>query len=354
MPEFRRGGAAIQEATENRGGGDFKPFLPNIFWKNDKESHYILFLTPVEEFVTADMVHFIKTEGGYYESVIARTDPAIGESEDGFAKKWGAGIKTTTLGIAVELEPVMEKIGQRTKPTSFIVATKEFTRKVYDDKGEATDDEEEVTTPIVGLVSQSPNNFFNHVSEWDATESPVNETPLKITRSGEKKNVSYNVVGYDVPVDLGPLFEYLEGVTYLGDEIATIAGELPDEPFKAASVIGNALMNKRLDEFADEERYEELLDGVTESMDIYGKKGKKKEERKGASRITRASQRRTEAADEETAGEDTSGSSEETDAEEPSAPKAKAKAAKAKAAPTKGSSPQERLAALREKAAAKA
>lgn len=348
MPaEFRRGGAAIQEATEKSGqGGDFKPFLPSIYWKNDKESKYVLFLTPVEGFLTADMIHFIKTENGYFESVFAKTEPAIGESVDPLVRDWGAQVKTTTLGIAVELEPVMEKVGTRTKPTSFIVATKEFTRKVIDDDGNDTGEEEEVTTPVVGYISQSPNNFYCHVGEWDATESPVNETPLKITRSGEKKNVSYNVVGYDVEVDLAPLFDYLDGVTYLGDDLEDLVNEIADqEPFEATATIGEVLLTKRIEELADPERYDELYAGVDESMDRYGKKKDKKSERKAPTRTAKPSAR---SASKEEPAED----SEPAESDEPEAKPAK-KATKAKAA-TKGASPQEKLAVLRAKAESKA
>lgn len=354
MPEFRRGGAAIQEATENTGSGEFTPFLPNLYWKNDKEAKYVLFLNTAEDFVTADMIHFIPADG-HFESVVAKTEPAIGETHDAFVEKWQAPVKTTTLGVAVELEPVMEKVGQRTKPTGFTVATRDFTRKVYDDDGNATDEEEEVTTPVIGLVSQSPHNFFNHVSEWDATESPVHETPLKITRSGDKKNVSYNVAGYDVLVDLDPLFEYLGGVTYIGDEeaIDALSEEISgQEPYEAAVTIGNFLLNKRLDEFIDDDRYDELLAGVTETMAYGGKKKDKKEGRKATNRVARPSQRRQAQAEEAEAEDAPEPEPEET--EEPKATKAKGKTSKAKRAPSKGDSPQDRLAALRAKAESKA
>jgi hypothetical protein len=346
MPgEIRRGSAAIDEALENTGGGgNFKPFLPNIYWKSDKESKYLLFLNGLEEIPQLDMIHFLKDENGHVQSVVAKTDSYFEESTDPLVVKWDAEPKITNLAVAVELEPVMEKVGQRTRPTGFTVATKDFVRKVIDDEGNATDEEEEVTTPVVGLIVQSPYNFFNAVKEYDETESPINETPLKVTRLGQKSNVSYQIAGYDVEVDLSPLFEYLDGVTYLGEDIDTLNEEITDlEPFEAAGIIGATLLAKRIEEFVDEDRYEELAEGVTESLAWDGgkKKASKKDERKAPARKARPSQRRSR--QEET--DDT------PEADEPEADEKPKATRKAKTA--KGASPAEKLEALQAKAAAK-
>lgn len=51
MDGLRVGGAAIDAAIEeqqSKGKGTFKPFLSNIYWDQDKQDKYLLFLTPIE------------------------------------------------------------------------------------------------------------------------------------------------------------------------------------------------------------------------------------------------------------------------------------------------------------------
>ncbi len=359
MGDIRRGSAAIQEAAESakRGDGTFRPFIPSIYWKEDKEERYVLFLNEIDVIPTFDMITFIKTEEGFYQEAVAKTDQVFGERGDRFVDEWDATARKTTLAIAVELEPVIEVVNKRRRPKGFEVKTVEYDRTILDDEGNATDQTEPVTAPAVGVISQSPNNFFNVIGNFDANELPIHETPLKITRIGKDTNTAYTVVGYeDQPIDLSNLFEYLDGISYLNDEIDgvinRIAGETEDgedgEPLDdkdAALYVGNLLLDKKINELIDDERYDELFEGVHESMDIYGKK---KKGRKGASkkeRPARTSQRRTRQTEAEVDPEPGHDENETEDEK----PKSKAKAKTARK--TSQATPKERMAALRDRAA---
>ena len=297
MPgEIARGRAGIQAAQEAaKSGGSFKPYLPSIFWKDDKEEHYILFLNEVDEMPTFDMVQFIEDENGHYQEVVAKTDQFFGDRSDAFVEDWDATIVKRTLGIAVELEPVIEVVKGRKRPTGFEVKTTEYKKKVVDDDGNVTDEEEEVVAPVVGYVVQSPNNFYNHVENYDANEAPINETPVKITRLGKDKHTSYALQGYDdQPVDLTNLLEYIEGVSYLKDDADDLIEKIADaSDQEAAGIIGRVLLDKKIEELLDEDRYGELLEGVTESLDKFGNKKKKaKSPEKGDRARSRVAERR--------------------------------------------------------------
>lgn len=295
MSEIRRGSAAIQDAAKSSdGGGEFRPFLPALYWRDDQEERYILFLNEVEDMPLFDMVQYIPTDSGFFQETVSKTDPFFGERSDAFVDQWDATIRKTNVAIAVELEPVVEVIKGRRKPRGFEVKTIEYERRVFDDDGEATGETEEVTAPAVGYVAQSPNNFFNQVSNYDANEAPVTATALKITRIGKDKTTVYQLIGYDeLPIDLSNLVNYIDGVSYLSDDLDTVLEEIDGLPEdEAALVIGKKLLDKREEELIDDDRYQELLDGVTESMDKFGTKKKNKKKEKDPPR-SRAAARRT-------------------------------------------------------------
>lgn len=371
--EIRRGAAAIQaavDANENRGGGSFKPFLPGLFWKDDKESRYLLFLNTIEEVPQFDAVSFIPTENGFFETVVAKTDQYFGEKSDRFEKVWDATVRVTDFAVAVELEPILELVKGKKRPKGFEVATKTFDRKIFDDDGDDTGETEEVTTPVIGVISQSPYNFFNVVKSYDAEEAPIHETPVKITRLGKDQNTSYTITGYvDQEIDLSNLIEFIDGISYLGnpEDIEAIVEQIADlEPLEAANAIGTILLDKRVEELLDEDRYEELFEGVDESMDKFGNKKKKsnKKDEKKTERKARPSQRRK-AAEPEDDGVDEGDSNSDDAPEEAEKPKRTRRTTRAKAASaddgddgsdepevTAESPAKAKLAALREKAAA--
>lgn len=344
MPgEIRRGREAIQAATKaaKSRGGDFKPFIRRIFWTEDKQERYLLFLNPIEEVPQFQMVDFIETEQGFKELTVAKTDSYFEERTDKFAEVWDAPIRDTDVAIVVELEPIIEVVNNRKKPKGFEVMTTEFSRKVVDDDGEVTEETEDVIAPAIGFIAQAAANFFNPVEQYDASEAPIHETPVKITRLGTGSKTAYACTGYEgQELDLSALFEYIDGITYLGDELEPLMEQIAETEGELAQahVVGEVLLNLKVTELLDEERYEELFEGVDESMDKFGKKKKDKKDRK-PKRSVRPSQRRAAESD-----------SEDSDSE----PEADAKPKARKKAVTKASGPDDKLAELKAKAAAKA
>src|ERR1035441_5919816 len=350
MSEIRRGSAAIQEAAKSSGKGEFRPYLSSHYWK-DTDEHYLLFLNEVEDMPLFDMIQYIPV-GDFFQETVSKTDQFFGEKSDAFEKDWDATARKTNIAIAVELEPVVEIVNKRRKPRGFEVKTVEYERRILDDDGEATDKTEEVTAPAVGYVAQSPNNFFNQISNYDANEAPVTETALKITRIGADKNTSYTLVGYDeLPIDLTNLVGYVDGISYLGDDLDPLLDEIEKVSTEdAALAIGRKLLDKREEELIDDDRYQELLEGVTESMDKFGnKKGKKKKEKAEPVR-SRAASRRAAKVEEP---EDTSGDDADEPASDPEATEEVKPARKAKKATSK-QSPEARMAELRKKASERA
>jgi hypothetical protein len=360
MSEIRRGSAAIQEAAKSSGkGGEFHPFLPAIYWKDDQEERYILFLNEIEDTPLFDMLQYIPVEGGYFQETVSKTDQFFGEKSDVFEKDWDATPRKTNVAIAVELEPVVEVVNKRRKPRGFEVKTIEYERRVFDDDGEATDETEEVTAPAVGYVAQSPNNFFNQISNYDANEAPVTETALKVTRIGKDKTTVYQIVGYDeLPIDLTNLVGYVDGISYLGDDLDPLLDKIEElTPEEAALVIGKTLLDKREEELIDDDRYQELLDGVIErgeSLDKFGNKKNKKKEKDPPR--SRAAQRRT-TREERVTREETVDSGDEPDepASDPEPVEEVKSARKTKAKKTTAKqNPEVRMAELRAKAAERA
>ena len=310
MPDFRRGAEAIAKQQEGS-NSTFSPFAPELFWQNDGDEKYLLFLNPVAEMAAVEMVNFIpvtrkKGNGEKYtafERVIARTDPAIGEDTDPMVEDWEAQAKEQNIAVAVELEPTLEQDSKgRMRPTGFEIKTNTYERRVRDEKGELTDETEEVTTPAVGFIHASPYNFFNMVTAFDSAEGDIESTPVKITQAGSGTKKAFVVTGYqDQTVDLAPLLDYIDGVSYLPEEemdalIAAIDAAENDED--AALLIGEVMLDRRLEELADKERYDRLYDGIKQPFKKFGsdnkKGGGKKAERKPArERAARPSSRRS-------------------------------------------------------------
>jgi hypothetical protein len=341
-PDFRRGAEAIAKATEKKDSGSFRQFTPSLFWKGDGASKFLLFLNPISEIPTVDMIGFIPVKGKkangdsfeYKEQVIARTDPAIGEESDPMVKEWEANPKETNVAVAIELDPVFEEVNGRKRPVGFEVLTTEFDRRIRDENGDLTSDTETIEQPSFGFVTQSPFNFFNVLTSYDNEEAPIENTPLKIVRVGDK-NPSYTINGYpEQSIDLSGLIDCIDGISYLTeDERNDLYDEIEgvEDDFEVASIIGRVLLEKRLDELCDRERYDELLAGVDSSLAFKGgKSGKGKSEKK--ERPQRRSQRRSKAEDEGShEGEDENNvAQDEPEVEEKPKPARRARPARAK------------------------
>lgn len=278
MPDFRRGAAAVEEAA-TRKGGSFRPFVPTIGWRDDKEQRYVLFLTPVNELVTAFIHEWIpvgkgeKSDGETYtkyDQFVSRKDPACGEDYDDIEDRLGVKPKERTMGVAVELDPITEKDDKdRVRVTGFVVKTDSYNRK--DDNG----NEEEVTQPCIGIVTQAAQNFYGWLTSYDASQGPIEETPMGITRRGKDANTTYDLIPMEGrEVDLAPLLDNIDGVSYIRDDLDALLPELSEAQTDedAASLIAATLLSRRLDELADKDRYDELVGPIEEIPSKYGKK----------------------------------------------------------------------------------
>ena len=60
MPDFARGADAVKKAIadQNKGGGKFTPFTPEIWW-NDGDERFLLFLHRIDDMVTTDVISHI-------------------------------------------------------------------------------------------------------------------------------------------------------------------------------------------------------------------------------------------------------------------------------------------------------
>jgi hypothetical protein len=306
MPDFRRGADAIAKAQEKaKSGGTFRPFTPSLFWKDDGDEKYLLFLNPLADIPTVEMISFIPvvqkkgdgTKYTSYEQVIARTDSAIGEDEDPMVSEWDGKPRETCVAVAVELEPTFEEVvkGDKTykRPTGFEVKTTTFERRIRDDDGELTDDTEEVEAPAVGFITQSPTNFFNVVTSFDSNTAPIEDTAVRITRVGKDTSTVYSIDGFeDLEIDLAGLVDCVDGISYLSeDERDALLDKIENtDDAEAGQIIGAVLLDKRLEELIDKERYDELYDGIDSTLDKFGG-GKKKGKKSGGSRRERPARR---------------------------------------------------------------
>ncbi len=300
MPAYtpRRGREVIEEAAERKGGGDFKPFCPELRWSQDGDEKYVLVLTDLEEGVVEALVHEWIKVGTFenrngetkpkYEWFLSRKDRGIGETHDELERK-GSQPKLRIMGVGVELEPVVEPgRGGRQTVVGFEVATSTYNRKGEDDETE------EVTQPNIGVISQSSGNFWKPLSAFE-DQMPVNETAFQIKRQGKDASTSYafiHFMGQDI--DLSNLIEYIDGVTYLSqdeEEFNDLLGaiEASKDDQEAAEHIAEALLMARLNELADKERYDELTSDIDSIESKFGKKksGKPAEKKERPARRTR-------------------------------------------------------------------
>lgn len=304
MAEYRRGAAAVEAAASSQGGGNFAPFVPEIFWKDADEKKYILVLTPMDEVGAFDLHDFIEVEKEKangetytsYESFLSRKDPFIGETFDKIEDELDRKSKVRCIGVAVELEPVLKDVKGRKRPVEFSVKTGTFTKRTEDG-------EEDVEYPLIGLISQSSKLMWSPLNGLDESQGPLAELPLEVTRripGGKKSETAYEFAPFlDIPVDLSPVVDYIDGISYIADKLEEILPDVEaaaiESDLEAAQVIAKALFDRRIAELADPDRYEEYLGDVDELEPPAWEKGKKKKTEKKrtvGTRTARPSQRR--------------------------------------------------------------
>lgn len=297
---FERGITALKSSGGE--GGNFTPFVPRISW-DDGEEKYVAILNPVDEIPKIHLHEFIPVGEGKradgttytkYEDFLARTTPAIGEDDDPLTDK-GSDARERNIAVAVELEPIMGTgKGGRARPKGFEVKTLEFTRRIFDDDGDDTGEKEEVTAPVIGFVVQSPFNFFGYLASHNETEGPHEDTAFRIKRRGAKTNTAYDWTPYlDQPVDFSAIVEFLDGISYLSrEDRSELEGKLGDLDGidEAAQLVASTLLEKRLEELADRERYDELTSDIEEIKTPWGNK-KDKDDKKRSSRKTQSARK---------------------------------------------------------------
>jgi hypothetical protein len=307
MAQYRRGAEAIAAASSS-GGGNFAPFVPELYWKDADEKKYILVLTPIDEVGAFDLQDFIpipaeKANGEEYtryESFLSRKDPYIGEDFDKIEDELDRKSRVRCIGVAVELEPVIKDVKGRKRPVEFAVKTDTFDRKTEEG-------EEEVEYPLIGLISQSSKLMWSPLFGMDESQGPLSELALQVTRripNGKKSDTSYEFVPFpEIPINLTPVVDHLEGISYLSDTLEELLPQLEatETDLEAAQVIAKALFDRRVEELADPARYDELLGDIDElEPPPWGGGGKKTQKKRTVGkRAARPSQRRVKQEDPE-------------------------------------------------------
>jgi hypothetical protein len=288
--QFRRGLEAIEEAaTRKSGGGNFN-FAPRLRWREDGEKKFILVLTPIEEVPTVSLHEWIpvgkgeRADGETYTrwaDFISRRDPAIGEDEDELQDRLERDPKNKSIGVVVELEPVTETVSGRKKVTSFTVKTSDYTKR------DENENEIEMTQPDIAFVVESPITLWGAIGSLDQSRGPISDIPVEIIRRGKDQNTRYDLFPLEVPVDLSPIVDHLDGLSYIGNEMDDVIAKIEatdGDMLAAAQIVAETMLTKRLDELADSARYEELvpplkLEDMPKPFGGKKKKGAAKKER---------------------------------------------------------------------------
>lgn len=222
MPNFRKGAQVIATSGQRREGGTPRPNF--ISWDPD-EKKYLQFITPLEEIPTVLMHQYIITgerdNGSYiYNDFVSRKDPAF-DGEDGYDPIWDrfeVQPRLKCVALAAVLQP-QRKAG---KITGWEVASKE-----------RRDD----TVPDIGLIIQTPANFFRWLTTFaDDTGNAIEDCVFSVTRRGEKISTRYDFIKAEHPtIDLSAYSEYFidvdEYLAGLGDEnrLRSLIDPLPDD-----------------------------------------------------------------------------------------------------------------------------
>ncbi len=262
------------EVIERGQATTFRPFLPQIYWKGSGDEKFILILNRLDDIMRVEFHPYLETDNRGL-SIIARTDPGIGERYDPIQQEWGYAPRLTDLMIAVELEPFFESrtVNGRTRESvgGFTVITKTYERRVRNDDGELTDETEEFEIPAIGYIAQSPYNFGNQLNAYENNDNPIHLTPFKITQVGTQSTKQYNLQGYpDAEYDLSNLFALINNTSFvqnpeeLDELLYGDAEEHNIEDVEAAALtIGNYILDLKLAELSDPDIYDETLKAIT-------------------------------------------------------------------------------------------
>ena len=255
--QLRGGQEAINARLASRGSGKFKP----VHQFESGETKYLQFLESIDDVPEVLMHQFIVVgyrENGdpLYERFISRKDPNLDgtDGDDPLIDRFGLKPTARNITVAVEMEPVVEKVGTKRTITGFDVAERQ-----YEDSEGTT-----VSVPNVALVIESPYTLFGHLSTM-ADIKPLEDVVWGIAVRGSGKDKQFTVV--DTGIEALDLTE--------DEEIQGFVESLDDY----------------LEELADSDRAHELLDHLPDDFPVskWGKKGQKesKNSNKSSSRTRR-------------------------------------------------------------------
>lgn len=222
---FAKGSAAIEKAAQRSMGNKF---VPVIRW-DDKETKYLQFLQPLEEWVTVLMHPFVWIEadnedGKLPAMFISRRDPELdGESGyDPLVTRFKQQPVYRTIALAVELE-------KKSKTSK----TYEVVKRQYE-----TRDGETKEVPNVGLVIQSPHTFSKHAKAQVDEGFEIEEYVWAVKRQGASTDTTYSfsrmVDAVELPEEVDEFLEEYDFDAYLEDlaseqRMRDLVDTLPDD-----------------------------------------------------------------------------------------------------------------------------
>jgi hypothetical protein len=221
MPNFRKGAQVIAQSGQKRESGTPRPNFIN--WETD-EKKYLQFITPLEDVPTVLMHQFIITGerdngSSIYNDFVSRKDPAF-DGEDGYDPIWDRFEVQPRLK-SVALVAVLQPIRKAGKISGFEVGTTQ---------------RRDETVPDIGLIIQTPSNFFRWLTTFaDDTGAAIEDCIFSVTRRGEKISTRYDFIKTENPaIDLSGYSDHFvdieEYLTGLGDEdrLRSLIDTLPD------------------------------------------------------------------------------------------------------------------------------
>lgn len=242
--KFQRGAEAMEQADKSRGGGN--RYTPYVKWATG-EKKYVQFLTPLDEVPGVLFHQFIITEYNAkgeptFNNFISPRDKSLDgpSGSDEIQDRFKVNPLYRLFAVAVEVEPVKEKVNGKSKIVGFEPKTRTWTDR----------EDEEHEVPVSGLVIQAKPNFFGHLATWqEETGNEMTSVIWSVSRDTNKKQPTYTFVEVGEALDT-------EGME-----------DLPD-------------LDATLQEWGNMDRYEELITPLDDDFPIsqYGQRGKKKDD----------------------------------------------------------------------------
>jgi hypothetical protein len=257
--KLKRGEDNMVSTSKGRGR-----YLPAIYWKEHEEVRYLAFLTPLQE-VPRLLIHgFVRTTNGPRTFVCRKNEIFEDENPNGecpVCDDLKKAPRNQWLALAVELEPVEERVDGRKRITGFTVKMDEW-------ESENDGKTEKRSAPHVGIVTQSLRNFWTPFSAKVNREilrngvGDLNEVVYEVQRVGKTKdNTTYLFEPYDADLrpdlteyDFPTLEDWIEqkgSAQYYEEELSGGVEEDPEESSSdSAPASGQEAATSKFDELA--------------------------------------------------------------------------------------------------------